>query len=71
MALRTLHIGAGELIDQGSHLIDLAQWFLGEFTDVQAVLRAFFWKLKSRRMYFSPCRRAEGQTAWLHPTWTE
>ena len=29
------------MIDKGSHLIDLAQWFLGEFTDVQAVLRIF------------------------------
>jgi NAD(P)-dependent dehydrogenase (short-subunit alcohol dehydrogenase family) len=31
-----------ELINKGSHLIDLAQWFLGESTDVQAVLRIFF-----------------------------
>src|SRR6516164_5926010 len=28
--------GGGELIDQGSHLIDLAQWFLGEFSRVDA-----------------------------------
>ena len=24
--------GGGELVDQGVHLIDLAQWFLGQFT---------------------------------------
>ena len=35
--------GGGELLDQGSHLIDLAHWFLGEFTDVHAMLRTFFW----------------------------
>ena len=26
--------GGGELIDQGVHLIDLARWFLGDFTHV-------------------------------------
>jgi predicted dehydrogenase len=26
--------GGGELIDQGVHLIDLARWFLGDFTTV-------------------------------------
>jgi predicted dehydrogenase len=32
MAFRTFDIGGGELIDQGWRLIDLAAWFLGEFT---------------------------------------
>ncbi len=27
--------GGGELIDQGVHLIDLARWFLGDFTRVE------------------------------------
>ena len=30
--------GGGELLDQGSHLIDLAHWFLGDFSKVQGYL---------------------------------
>lgn len=63
--------GGGELIDQGSHLIDLAQWFLGEFTDVQAVLRTFFWNAEVEDNVFLTLSTSEGRIAWLHATWTE
>ena len=33
VARRPARSGGGELIDQGVHLIDLARWFLGDFTD--------------------------------------
>jgi predicted dehydrogenase len=63
--------GGGELIDQGSHLIDLAQWFLGEFTGVQAALRTFFWKAEVEDNVFLTLATTEGQIAWLHASWTE
>jgi predicted dehydrogenase len=63
--------GGGELIDQGAHLIDLAQWFLGEFTGVQAALRTFFWDAEVEDNVFLTLSTSEGQIAWLHATWTE
>lgn len=63
--------GGGELIDQGSHLIDLAHWFLGEFTSVQAALRTFFWNAAVEDNVFLTLSTSEGQIAWLHATWTE
>lgn len=63
--------GGGELIDQGSHLIDLAQWFLGEFTGVQGALRTFFWDAEVEDNVFLTLSTSEGQIAWLHATWTE
>jgi predicted dehydrogenase len=63
--------GGGELLDQGSHLIDLAHWFLGEFTGVQAALRTFFWNAEVEDNVFLTLSTCEGQVAWLHATWTE
>ena len=63
--------GGGELIDQGFHLIDLAQWFLGEFTGVQAALRTFFWDAEVEDNVFLTLSTSGGQIAWLHATWTE
>jgi predicted dehydrogenase len=63
--------GGGELIDQGSHLIDLAHWFLGEFTGVQAALRTFFWNTEVEDNVFLTLSTSEGQIAWLHASWTE
>jgi hypothetical protein len=38
----TYAIPACKLLDPGSHLIDVAHWFLGKFTDVRAKLRTFW-----------------------------
>ncbi len=63
--------GGGELIDQGSHLIDLARWFLGEITEVQGMLGTFFWDAPVDDNAFIGLRTGAGQVAWLHATWTE
>lgn len=63
--------GGGELVDQGSHLVDLAQWFLGEFTDVTAALRSFFWDAEVEDNAFLTLSTSEGRIAWLHASWSE
>ncbi len=63
--------GGGELIDQGVHLIDLAGWFLGEFTKVEGHASTLFWDMKVDDNAFLSLRTAAGQTAWLHASCTE
>ena len=63
--------GGGELIDQGIHLIDLAGWFLGDFTEVEGHAATFFWKMPVDDNAFLSLRTARGQTAWLHVSCTE
>ena len=41
--------GGGELIDQGVHLIDLARWFLGDFTQVRRRRRDLLLEHAGRR----------------------
>jgi predicted dehydrogenase len=63
--------GGGELIDQGVHLIDLAGWFLGEFTRVEGHAATYFWNMPVDDNAFLGLRTAAGQTAWLHVSCTE
>ncbi len=63
--------GGGELIDQGVHLIDLAGWFLGEFTEVAGHCATYFWDMPVDDNAFVALRTATGQTAWLHASCTE
>ncbi len=63
--------GGGELIDQGVHLIDLARWFLGEFTEVQGFADTYFWKMPVEDNGFLLLRTARRQTAFLHASCTE
>jgi predicted dehydrogenase len=63
--------GGGELIDQGVHLIDLASWFLGDFTSVDGHAATYFWDMKVDDNAFLSLRTAAGQTAWLHVSCTE
>jgi predicted dehydrogenase len=63
--------GGGELIDQGVHLIDLAGWFLGEFTTVDGHCATYFWDAPVDDNAFLSLRTTVGQTAWLQVSCTE
>ena len=63
--------GGGELIDQGVHLIDLARWFLGDFTGVRGHAATFFWDMPVDDNAFLSLRTETGQTAWLQASCTE
>jgi predicted dehydrogenase len=63
--------GGGDLLDQGVHLIDLARWFLGDFTRVAGRTPSFFWKMPVEDNAFLLLETAAGQIAFLHASWTE
>ncbi len=63
--------GGGELIDQGVHMVDLARWFLGDFTRVQGRACTFFWNMPVEDNGFLLLETAGGQVAFLHASWTE
>jgi predicted dehydrogenase len=63
--------GGGEAIDQGIHLIDLARWFLGDFSRVNGCTRTFFWKMPVEDNAFFLLETPTGSVASLHVSWTE
>jgi predicted dehydrogenase len=63
--------GGGELVDQGVHLIDLAGWFLGDFTDVQGFAATYFWDMPVDDNAFMTLRTPAGTAAFLHVSCTE
>jgi len=63
--------GGGELIDQGSHLIDLSRLFLGEFNDVKGFINTYFYKMSVEDNAFLTLKTHSNKTAFLHSSWTE
>lgn len=63
--------GGGELIDQGVHLIDLARWFLGDFTDIQGHAHTYFWNMPVDDNGFLLLKTPQKQVAFLHASCTE
>lgn len=63
--------GGGELIDQGVHLIDLARWFLGDFTEVGGYAHTYFWDMPVDDNAFLLLKTAHQQVAFLHASCTE
>ncbi|OGD86958.1 hypothetical protein A2Z23_01730 [Candidatus Curtissbacteria bacterium RBG_16_39_7] len=63
--------GGGELIDQGSHLIDLACWFLGDFVKVQGIIKSFFWPMQVEDNAFALLETSDGKLAQIHASWTQ
>jgi predicted dehydrogenase len=63
--------GGGELLDQGVHLIDLARWFLGEFTRIEGFAHTFFWDMPVEDNGFLLLRTQQDRVAFLHASCTE
>ena len=63
--------GGGELLDQGTHIIDLARWFLGEFVQVEGSAHTYFWDMQVDDNAFLLLKTATGQVAFLHASCTE
>lgn len=63
--------GGGELIDQGVHLIDLSQWFLGTFTSIEGFAATYFWDMPVDDNAFLTLRTPGGQCAFLHVSCSE
>ncbi|MDR3205154.1 MAG: Gfo/Idh/MocA family oxidoreductase [Deltaproteobacteria bacterium] len=64
-------VGGGELIDQGSHLIDLARWFLGDFSSISGSLPTYYWPAQVEDNAFMLLTAKNGANAFLHASWTE
>jgi len=63
--------GGGELIDQGVHIIDLARWFLGDFTEISGYAHTYFWNMPVDDNAFLLLRTSDDQVAFLHASCTE
>jgi predicted dehydrogenase len=64
--------GGGQLMDQGIHLLDLARWFLGDFTQVDGSLQTYFWDVAPLEdNAFALLTTSGRKTAMLHASWTQ
>jgi len=63
--------GGGELVDQGSHLIDLSRLFLGDLSLEFAKTPTYYWDTGVEDNAFICLSDASGKLAWLNASWTE
>lgn len=64
--------GGGTLLDNGSHILDLTRYFLGEVTEVSGYRTRMVWPVEPcEDNAFALFRSKEGRVALVHSSWTE
>ncbi len=63
--------GGGELLDQGSHIIDLSRYFMGDFETAIGYCDTFYWDMEVEDNCFALLRTKTGQVAQLHASCTQ
>lgn len=63
--------GGGELLDQGTHLVDLTRFLIGDVTLEFCELRTDYWEVPVEDNAFLALRARSGPFVWLHASWTE
>jgi len=63
--------GGGELIDKGSHLIDLSRLFLGDLKVYSSFIPNYFWKTKLEDNCFIALKNRKNNFSFLHASSTE
>lgn len=62
--------GAGILLDQGIHMLDLLRLFCGDFVEVKSMVTTAYWNIGVEDNAFALLRDAEGRIAMLHSSST-
>lgn len=63
--------GGGQLMDQGIHILDLARYFLGDFSEVFGFLQTSCWDICVEDNAFCLLRNEKGKVADIHVSWTQ
>ena len=63
--------GGGELIDKGSHLIDLSRVFLGSLIVHSSYLNNYFWRTKLEDNCFIALKNKKNNFSFIHASSTE
>ena len=63
--------GGGELIDQGSHFIDLGNMFFGKIKNIESTIKSFYWKKNVDDNNFVILNYKNNSTFMFHTSCTE
>jgi predicted dehydrogenase len=64
--------GGGELLDQGVHIIDLINWFMGPINEVYGCTARYFWDIGSLEdNAMAILKNSNNNTAMFHTSWTQ
>lgn len=65
-------IGGGTLLDNGSHLLDLTRWVLGEIAECMGYVTTAFWPISPLEDNgFGILKTLDGKLAFVQSSWTE